>query len=810
MTTTKTHLNTIDDFLALFSKVKPIGQNQWQALCPAHSDHEPSLNIKLVDQKILVHCHSGCLPNAIVQAVGLNMASLYLDNHRGSYTQREIVCTYPYHSASSELLFEVVRFKPKSFSQRRPDGAWGLRGITPVIYHLPEVLEAIKLGGTILIAEGEKDADNLRSIGFTATTNPMGALKWRPSYTDSLKGAKQVVIFADNDAAGRKHAKQVAQVLCEAEIPVKVLEMPNNGVKDVSDWIKDELTKERLLEIIDTTPPWEPSTGLLDTGTSTAFNLTDLGNGERLFARYGEDIRYCYERKSWLVWVGTHWQWDHGGGEIMRLAQKTVRTIYEEAAQEDSEGERKKIADWAKASESNMRLNAMIAQAEPLSRVRLEQLDSNLWLFNCRSGTVDLRTGELRPANKEDYLTMLAPVEYSPTAQSDLWEQFLNKIFNGNKNLICYLQRCMGYTLTGDTSEQTLFFCYGSGMNGKSTFLNAFIEIMAPYAVQADIEMFLSSFKPIKSGHSEDLASLAGARFVAASECEEGRRLAVPRLKHMTGGEHVRASHKHEREFEYEVRYKIWLSSNHKPDITDTTYSIWRRVKLIPFSVVIPVEEQDKYLRERLRGEYPAILAWAVQGCLDWQQSGLEEPMEIARAIEEYRQEQDILGDFLRARCYLDLKNAECTVSHKELYAGYQEWCGENSVDPVTSRTFARRLKEKDYIEKFTSLGQRKWRHIRLKGVDEVDVGDEFPSYSLYKGNIKKNTENSSCPSTTSTQLLPLSSTPPTDGAPEYPIAPCQCGSIDFWLRDAGDWGPAEWLCCRCHPGPGQEGSHAA
>ncbi len=803
----ETRLHSIDEFLVLFSRVKPIGQNQWQALCPAHSDHEPSLNIKLVDHKILVHCLAGCLPNAIVQAVGLTMASLYLDNTHGpssNYPEREIVCSYPYHDSSGKVVFEVVRFKPKSFAQRRPDGSWGLRGVTPVIYHLPEVLKAIADGERILVSEGEKDTDNLRAMGFCATCNPMGALKWRSSYAESLKGAKEVVVFADNDGPGRKHARQVAQSLRDTGILVKVIEMPG-AIRDISDWLNAGLNRDKLLEVINAAPPWEPTTSTLDAGIPTTHNRTDLGNAERLMSLYGDDIRYCYERRLWLIWQGTHWQWDYGG-EIMRLAQKTVRTIYEEAAHEDDEDERKKLADWGKTSESNMRLNAIVAQAEPLAKISLDRLDANYWLFNAQNGTIDLHTGELRPANKEDYLTVVAPVEYIPTAQSNLWDQFLNRIFDNNKNLITYLQRCIGYTLTGNTSEQTLFFCYGSGMNGKSTFLNVFMDVMAPYAAQADIEIFLSSFKPSKSGHSEDIASLAGKRFVAASEIEEGRRLAVPKLKHLTGGERIRASHKHEREFEYEVTYKIWLNSNHKPDITDTTYSIWRRVKLIPFNVVIPVAEQDKRLREKMKNEYPAILAWAVQGCLDWQQSGLAEPREVTQAVAEYRQEQDVLSDFLKACCVLEPRNAECVISHKGIYAGYEKWCEGNSMDPVTSRTFSRRLKEKDTARKFISGGQMKWRFIRLlregeepPKVDEVDIVDEFPSYSIIKENIENNIGKPPTSATSSTPQLPLSSTLSTKENPgQYPIHPCpKCGA-EWALSSKG-----QYYCSECgflHP----------
>lgn len=773
-------LKSIDEFLALFSREKPIGQDKWEALCPAHSDHEPSLHIRLADHKILIDCKAGCSPNAIVQAVGLTMSALFLDDHRAKvdFFNKEIVCTYPYHNALGQPIYEVVRFTPKSFSQRRMDPSapngyqWGLRGVAPVLYHLPEVLKAIVDGTTIAIAEGEKDVDNLRSLGFTATCNPMGAGKWRPSYTESLKGIKQVAVFVDNDAPGRKHAKHVATSLHEMGIAVKVVEMPEPGIKDITHWLEAKnLTAENITAIIDAAPPWTPDTSTFEDNIPVRYNRTDLGNAERLVAQHGDDALYCYEHKSWLIWKGTHWHWDQGG-EIMRFAQKTARSIYEEAAREDDDDERRKIADWAKASESNMRLNAMVSQAQPLLKISPDRLDANQWLFNCLNGTIDLRTGELRQHDKQDYITVVAPVEYDPNARSAAWKQFLVKVTDNNANLMAYLQRCAGYTLTGDTSEQCMFFAHGSGMNGKSTFLETLGAIMQPYAVQANIEMFLTSFKPSTSGHSEDLASLAGRRLVTASEPQEGRRLATAKLKQMTGGEHVRASHKHEREFEYVVTYKVWLNANHKPDITDTTYAIWRRVKLIPFTVTIPPAERIKDMATKMRSEHPAILAWAVQGCLDWQQTGLAEPIEVIEATGVYQQESDILAEFIEARCVFEPHNAECYVTHRDLYGAYQTWCGDNSVEPVTSRTFSKNLKEKGTALKFTGRGQIKWRFIRLlkereerpERVDEVDKVDDFPSFIPYIENIENNIGNCPSSSTPDTKLKTSSTREKTEG----------------------------------------------
>lgn len=742
-------IHSIDQFLSHFEKIKPIRQDEWQALCPAHSDHDPSLTISLKDQKILVHCHTGCAPNKILEAVNLTMADLFIgDSNRKNHslnTPKEIVAEYSYQDLAGKELFQVVRFHPKSFAQRHKNGngeyVWGLKGVTPVLYHLPEIAQAIKNGERIEIVEGERDVDNLRKLGYIATTNPMGAGKFRPEYADSLKGAKEVVIIPDADTVGRKHAWDVANSLYNAQIPVKIATIPDGSVKDISDWINIGAKKDDIDLLITSPPNWTPAVPQ-PIQKPAHYNLTDLGNAERLIDKYGEDLRFCQERNLWLIWRGTHWHWDLGA-EIQRYAQLTARSIYTEAADEDNDDERKKLLDWAKASESNMRIKGMISQAESLAIIPLSDLDADRWLFNCKSGTIDLKTGLIREASRENYITMMAPVEYDPHTPAPLWTEFINQIMDNNNDLIAYLQRGIGYCLTGDTSEQVFFFCYGGGSNGKSTFLNTFMTIFGQYAAQINTRSVLSQNMVMSGGHTEDLANLAGKRLVVGTELpDDGSHLAVEKIKQMTGGERIRASHKYEREFEYDVTFKLWLNANHKPNINDTTFSIWRRVKLIPFNVTIPDENQDKKLLQKLHDEYPAILAWAVQGCIDWQDHTLLTPSIVQTATNTYRIEQDILAEFIQSCCFLDTHD-DVIVSHKELYTAYTNWCEENSIDAITSRTFSKRLLEKTSIQKFTGHGQIKWRHIRLKL--STDQAQNVSTESDQKNSAQDNAQSTQC-----------------------------------------------------------------
>jgi len=526
------------------------------------------------------------------------------------------------------------------------------------------------------------------------------------------------------------------------------------------------------------------------------FALTDLGNAERLASEFGDRLRYCYERNRWLFWTGKVWEWDWGN-KVKALTKLAVRNIYHAAADEPDEKRRKELASHARSSESDHRINAMIslAESEPGISVKMTELDTNPWLFNCLNGTIDLATGQLLPYHKEDLLTVIAPVEYHPDAPCPRWLTFLDQVTDGNAELQGYLQRAVGYSLTGDTKNQVLFFLYGLGNNGKSTFTTTIRKLSGEYGCRASTDLFMVKDKKAGGGPKEGLANLKGKRYVVASELEDGRRLAVSLIKDMTGGETIKADRKYEHEVEYQPTHKIWLVGNHKPVITDTTLSIWRRVKLIPFTVTIPDNEIDPDLPSKLEKELPGILAWAIKGCLDWQRYGLKEPNTVTTATANYRHEQDILGDFIEDCCILEPLTS---ISKADLKSRYETWCKDN-IDPVSQRTFKARLFERGIIDG-KSGSTRCWKGITLKSLvphgmgnvpdlnTEGTTGTEKSVKSLYRGKQKNFTENS-------VQNVPVSQ---KSDIPHYPTPPCpNCGCGDYWLTD---WN--EWLCSRCHPKP--------
>jgi putative DNA primase/helicase len=451
------------------------------------------------------------------------------------------------------------------------------------------------------------------------------------------------------------------------------------------------------------------------------FKRTDLGNSERFNQRHGADVLYCYALGAWLVFNGARWERDDGG-KVHRLAKATVRGIYQEASDAEDEQERKALAQHATRSEAEARIRAMLELAKSEEPVSTEELDARPWFLNVQNGTIDLRTGILHPHRREDLLTKLAPVHYDPDAKAPTWTAFLERI-QPDEEMRAFLQRAVGYSATGETSEQCLFINHGGGANGKSTAQETIAAALGDYTMRAPTDMLLAKRA---GGIPNDVARLKGARFVAASETEEGRRLAESTVKDLTGGDTITARFMRGEWFDFTPTHKLWLSTNHKPEIRGTDAAIWRRIRLIPWTVTIPPEEQDKGLLAKLREELPGILAWIVQGCLEWRREGLRPPDEVRRATGKYRAEMDVLAAFIDEECIV-AEHASATA--KALYSAYREWCEENGERPESQRRFGGRLKERGFESARITTGARKgaveWHGIGLSGGPEGSPSGE-------------------------------------------------------------------------------------
>jgi putative DNA primase/helicase len=432
--------------------------------------------------------------------------------------------------------------------------------------------------------------------------------------------------------------------------------------------------------------------------TTGEYPLTDVGNAERFAARWQGTVKYCFRLEAWLVWNGRRWEID-AGGLIGSSAKAVMRGIGVEAVKQNDDAKRQALLQWARQSENVRRIEGMISLArnEQGMSVEVADLDRDPWLLNVENGTLDLRTGELKPHDPGNLITKIAPLTFDADAECPVFDTFLERIFDADVATISFVQRAIGYSLTGRVSEQAMFIAYGKGANGKSTLFDAVRHVLGEYATHTPAETFLSKRSGGGAAASPDLARLRGARFVTAVEADQGRRLAEALVKEITGGDPITARHLHKEYFEFKPQCKVWLATNHKPDIRGTDDGIWRRIHLLPFSVAIPKEQQDKDLMEKLRAEAPGILAWAARGCLDWQQRGLMPPSTVTQATDEYRADSDELGDFIAAKCEID-PTAQTAAS--ALYSAYKGWCEDNGSDALSSRRFGSMVAERAEVTK--------------------------------------------------------------------------------------------------------------
>ena len=442
-------------------------------------------------------------------------------------------------------------------------------------------------------------------------------------------------------------------------------------------------------------------------------HLTDLGNARRFVAQHGGEVRFCFSSKRWYVWNGRRWKLDESGA-VERKAKKTVMRMYEEAAAETNDELRKALGKWAQNSESRGHIVAMIelAKSEAGVPVDLSELDADPWLLNVWNGTIDLRTGELRKHRRDDLSTKLVPIEYDHDAQCPRFKKFLRRIFADNQALINFLQRSVGYCLTGSTREQVIFILWGRGANGKTTLIEVICDCLGDYSRSADSSLLLTRKS---DGIRNDVARLAGARFVSTAETEAGRLMAETLVKQLSGGDKVTARFLYSEFFEFNSQFKLFLATNHKPVIRGTDNAIWRRIKLIPFEVTIPEKEQDKSLPQKLRAELPGILAWAVRGCLRWQTDGLGQPEQVLTATQEYREEMDTLGAFVKDRC---ITQDRAKVRSGELYIAYKGWCESNGERALTQQKLGTALAERG-LKPYRTGRERGWTGVRLSDASD-------------------------------------------------------------------------------------------
>jgi len=647
---------------------------QWKTTCPAHDDHNPSLSIgEAPDGTAKLHCFVGCSSRRIAELLDLPMSVLF--PHRETRSAGgEIEACYPYHDEKGVLLFEVVRLRPKSFYQRRPDGNDGwikdLKGVRRVLYRLPEVLAEKEL---VYVVEGEDDADRLASRGLTATTNPMGAGKWRDEYTQSLSHVSKVVVIADRDEPGRRHAANVAASLLKQGIEAKAVVPPNH--KDVSEHLDAGLELEDLVPL-EEAPASEPD----PSGTDTELRFTDTDNSRRLAGLHGERLRYVHAWGVWLVWDDGRWVGDPKGVLVGELAKDVSRELYRQLADLPvNDGNRKlrdEMAKWAKQSASRHLIDSMVRLTCGIDGILIDhnRLDADPWALGVENGWVDLHDQTFHRPDPAKLMTLVAGTQYQPGAKAPLWEKALGQWLPDPDHLD-YFHRLCGAALVGQIQDHHLVIISGPGGNGKGTALGAIATVLGDYYVVPHKSLLVVQHH---EQHATVKASLFRRRLAVAAETEERVHLNEAQIKELTGGDQLTARKMYENEWKFTPTHHLWLQTNHLPQISGTDWGIWRRIKVLPWLTTFVGSAEDRELPEKLRAEAPGILNWLLEGVARWRKVGLGDdtvPAAVREATDSYRQAEDEVARWLEAA---GLRiSPELRTPASELHESWQKFCDD-------------------------------------------------------------------------------------------------------------------------------------
>jgi putative DNA primase/helicase len=637
--------------------------------------------------------------------------------------------TYEYRDASGVTRFRKVRRNlhggEKTFWLEQPDGRGGwlknTKGVdTKVLYRVDEVAKAIAAGRMILLAEGEKDVDSLWRLGFAATCNAHGASefgkapKWYAQHSGQLKGA-DIVVLNDCDSSGYAHADAacrlslgVAKRVRRLDLALHWPDIPKGG--DVSDWIAAGHGRDELAALIDGAPdydggpppaapksestPPEPEKHGLPNYSDEALALT--------FAdRHHADLRFVPLWSKWLLWDGSRWKLDD-----RTVAFTRARIICREVA---ATYKGKRACDIA--SSKKVAAIGTLARGDSRHVATADQWDARLTRLSMPTRTMDLETGHSHPPDPLDYSTKVTTATAAPEgAACPLWLAFLRKVTGDDEELIGFLQRFLGYCLSGLTAEHALLFLFGTGSNGKSVFTAVLTAILGDYAIIAPMEMFIATQV---DRHPTEIARLRGARLVVAHETQKGRRWDESKLKTLTGGDPISGRFMRGDFFDFNPTHKFIIAGNHKPGFRTVDEAIRRRFLLVPFTVCIPKEERDRDLTEKLKAEGPAILRWMVDGYLEWQCEGLMVPERVRAATNEYLADQDSLSQWAD----------ECTEAHESpfafettraLFKSWRGWAEDRNLAVGTETVFVDSLKDRGFEHKRTGKA-RGFTGIRLK-----------------------------------------------------------------------------------------------
>jgi putative DNA primase/helicase len=656
--------------------------NGWDCHCPCHDDKRASLSLGIGDHGVLIwKCQAGCSQDDVMEAIrSRGLLPQTKGGHRGKRQEK----VWRIWTVDGKNIFEHVRVDGDGDGDKKVFWRPTLKSKCLTLKDL-ELYGAKRLNDdvkAVVLCEGEKATDAAVKLGLESVGTVCGASSIPSDDALAVLKGRHVTLWPDNDDTGRGHMAQIAKRLKDLGIEHRTVEWPDAPPKgDAADFATQGGTLEQFRALPEAAPlatRRKQSKRTSHRAAITVRELTDLGNAERLVDEHGKDLRYVNEW-GWMWWDNRRWKHDGGALHARALMAEVSRGIHREADQALSREERERLFAHAIRSESDRRITAALHLAEPKLAADVDDFDQCPFFFNCKNGVVDLRNGTIQEHCRENMITQLAPFPYGADTEAGIWVKFLQDILP-DKDVRLFVWKAVGYSATGNIDEQVLLFCHGEGSNGKSTFLETIAYTFGDYAQAAAPGLLLVSYH---EEHSTGVADLHGARFVTSIETGENRRLDETQVKALTGGDTITARHMRKDFFRFNPTHKLWLASNHKPIIRGTDHAIWRRIRLIPFTTKIPDERIDSELPAKLKEEAPGILAWIVRGAQLWHHDRLKPPAAVIQAVEEYRNAEDLVGNWLEDE--VDIVPKGVTTA-KDLYTSFRGWCEDQGYHNAPSQ----------------------------------------------------------------------------------------------------------------------------
>lgn len=738
-----TDVEIYDENLRHFQIVRRY-ESKAQCKCPAHPDKQASLTISRGRKCTLFRCHAGCSLENILAAAGLEKKDTFYESESREtdwrrYIEkrehRKIEAVYNYvSSVTGSYVFTKIRLEGKKILYGILENnrfSYGLRGqsrkeLKAVYGSLEAIRKAIKEGRPIFIPEGEKDADTLKSQGYTAFTYG-GVNDWQPDFSELLRDAN-VIILADNDVPGKAVAQRIyADLKGIARSKKVVVPMPDTEKADITDYFTTGRSREAFETLINGVTLQEkriavavgsPKYILEQLNTLKAaecFQMNDRGSAD-LFATIFKNIsRYNPTKKDWMYYDKTRWIADTEGmrakRNAKRLADVLVRYSVTASLPDDK---RQSYIKYAAGMMNYRNRNVMITDAKDLNFFENTELDKDDFLINCRNCVLDLSEDQPKVLehNADLLLSKICNANYNPAATCSLWEKTVNEIMQGDIAKIKYLQKMSGRFLTGDTSEEEFYIFFGATTrNGKSTITEILLFLLGDYATTISPESLAIKTNKDSRTASPDIAKLAGTRLVVASEPPRRMLFDSSLVKTLTGRDTVSARFLHENEFQFKPKFKLILNSNYLPVISDKTVFSSNRVKVVPFERHFTEKEQNKHLKEQLQQEIDGILNWCIKGLQLYRKEGLEPPVAVQNATHEYSEDSDKVGKFI-SEC---LVKSDQNLAAKDVYEKYSHWCNDCGLGVDGRTSFYEELKTKNLLSKTATVTGKTVKNV-IKG----------------------------------------------------------------------------------------------